>query len=497
MESTRLANLSMLRRLNVLIYISTRRRPPIGGTLPAWKRGQRYLHTTRHVYGPGPRTQQDPSKSQSRNGPKHGSGRASQKTTSNILRIISQTIQGVLFLLVIHVAFDATGLSTAILSLLRGRALNEDFFVPFTITSKEQVSPTAFILTIRPKYGRRKTKLTQFYRDTHVDSLSAVTSKPGLFKFYWPLFMRATQPHGPALAAAWSHGLWSVEIRQPQLQVARDYTPLPPRRGLSTEAIEEDVESGELRLLIRRLDNGEVSTYLSRLGVGDDVDLRGPHLGYDVRARLGDDSKVVFLAGGTGISPALQVASKLLDGGAVAEPQDRPAISVIWANRHRADCEGCGGGGGRPGGAIVEQLAEIQARHPGKFTVQCTVDEERTFITGTDVSRALGPPTTAGQAAPGLSSADCHLHAQGWVAARPAKETAGEEECHCEAPDGHRGGGGKNLLFVSGPEGFVDAYAGPKRWAGGQELQGTLAGLLGGLKKRDPVSWRDWLVLKL
>lgn len=472
--------------------------------------GWRYLHTTPHVYRPGSQDPHWSSENQSGNKRGHDSGKASHKITRSLFKLVRRTIQAVLLLLAFNIASDATGLSTTILSWVRGRPLNEYFFVPFTIVSKEQVSPTAFVLTVQPKHGRPNSKLIHFFRTTHVDSLSDLLEHPGRPKFYWPLFLRQPHSHGPALAAAWSHGLWSVEIRQPQLQVAREYTPLPPRRGENSTAAAaaDDLETGALRFLIRRLDNGEVSTYLSRLRVGEDVDLRGPHLGYDVRARLGGaGGSVVFLAGGTGIAPALQVASALLDGDSsgdaggvadaapVAPPPDQLAISVIWANRQRADCEGCGRTVGVAGGAVVAQLAEMQARHPGKFTVRCTVDEERAFITGADIAGATATATTRGRVS---SAGDCRLHSQKWVAARAGRELAGEEEeCVCEAPDGRRGAGGKNLMFVSGPDGFIDAYAGPKRWAAGQELQGAVSGLLGELRRRDPGSWQDWLVLKL
>lgn len=489
--------------LNFLISRSRRQHPSLISLPVSRQGGWRYLHATRRAYLPGSQKPRGALENQVGNGPGHGSGR--RKNTRSILRrlYVPEIIGAVFLFLALNIAQDATGLSPHILSWKRGRPLNEDFFVPYTITSKEQVSPTAFVLTIYPKSSRgdRPHPSVDFYRSTHVDSLSALFERPGLFKFYWPLHLRNTHSHGPALAAAWAHGLWSVEIRQPQLQVSRDYTPLPPRGG-TPSAVEDEVRSGVLRLLIRRVDNGEVSTYLSGLSVGDDVDLRGPHLGYDVRARLGNgsggeaDDKVVFLAGGTGIASALQVASALLDRPAVpAAPQNEPTMSVIWANRRRADCEGLIGDG-VGGGAIVEQLAELQARHSGKFTVRCTVDEERTFIKDADIASAVGP-AVRGRVAPVVSSADCRLHAQEWVAARPGRELPGEEKCQCEAPDGHRGAGGKNLFFVSGPDGFIETYAGAKRWAGGQELQGGVGGLLGRLMRRDPEFWRNWLVLKL
>jgi hypothetical protein len=50
---------------------------------------------------------------------------------------------------------------------------------------------------------------------------------------------------------------------------------------------------------------------------------------------------------------------------------------------------------------------------------------------------------------------------------------------------------GKNIMFVSGPEGFVNAWAGPKVWQNGEELQGPLGGALAKL------DLKDWEIVKL
>ena len=46
-------------------------------------------------------------------------------------------------------------------------------------------------------------------------------------------------------------------------------------------------------------------------------------------------------------------------------------------------------------------------------------------------------------------------------------------------------------MFVSGPEGFVNAWAGPKEWRDGRELQGPLGGVLAKL------DLKDWEIVKL
>ena len=370
--------------------------------------------------------------------------------------------------------------------------LNSESFVPFKVVSTERTSPTTFILTVS-----------------------------------------APAPHEADNAAliedAWSHGLWSVEIKQPQLQIARNYTPLPPAPVPAPAPA-----NYPLRFLVRKYDGGEVSTYLSRLGPGDDVWLRGPHLGFDVAARLGAaGERVVFLAGGTGVAPALQVARHLLSMRKGGEQGRKLSMEIIWASRSRADCAGCprllqrdGGrgfwgriasvaGGSAPAGdqdmdglqnPIVRELRELQAVYRSQghaLEFRCVADDEAGVISGADVTRATGPsrtpsPSTAMERAPcyyhsqrllqhSTHESDVELKGQGQL----GPDTAAGE-CAC----GGKGVNGKNLLMISGPDGFVSAYVGSKVWTDGAERQGPVGGLVRKLVQKSPEAWRDWLVLK-
>lgn len=432
--------------------------------------------------------------------------------------------------------------------------INRSTFTAFTITSKEQVSPTAFILTVR-------------------SSSSSSNSSAG----------------GSArIREAWAHGLWSVEIKQPQLQIARHYTPLPPPFTVSapknptatpTTPTKGDAvapvgqESGdELRFLIRKMDGGEMSSYLSRLRVGDAVWLRGPHLGFDVARRLGDDGgagtgtgagrSVVFLAGGTGIAPALQVARRLLDydnnanaasddGGnerktLATAVVDKPVISILWANRRSIDALGrrtpaAAGVGSwsikrlwKRGASeddsdrgdekteeeqlssLSRQIRDMEKRYPDNFRVRYFVDEEKSFIGAADVITTAATATPREQKSvsrPGQlttpPAAECPWHSAAALAKLPNDDDASRRSvdgvggsgshgpdllCPCVRTPGERAG--VNLLFVSGPDGFIEAYAGPKQWHEGGEMQGPVRGLVGRLTGRQG-ELDGWLVLKL
>ncbi|RYP59316.1 hypothetical protein DL770_010234 [Monosporascus sp. CRB-9-2] len=364
--------------------------------------------------------------------------------------------------------------------------------------SREQVSPTAFILAVRAGAGGSEGRGGGTAAAAHLQSAR--------------------------IREAWDHGLWSVEIKQPQLQIARHYTPLPPPIAAPTNpGGERGREGGELRFLIRRMDGGEMSNYLSRLDVGDRVWLRGPHLGFDVTRRLDGADRIVFLAGGTGVAPALQVARRLLltkDGG--RDDDHGPSVSLLWANRRGVDAlaretrkqqqtaffgkfwgsseAAADNGAGAESSSLSEQIRELRRRYPDRFSVHYFVDEEGSFIGAKDVVAAMGAPRVRATSRLVPPAKECPWHSATALEMLPNDDDASrgpESPCVCARTVNERAG--SNLLFVSGPEGFIEAYAGPKRWGEGGEMQGPVLGLVGRLMKKVGCGggMGDWLVLKL
>jgi cytochrome-b5 reductase len=136
----------------------------------------------------------------------------------------------------------------------------------------------------------------------------------------------------------------------------------------------------------------------------------------------------------------------------------------VWANRRREDCEdgtslrNDPNSNGRTG-HIVRELQNLQLKYPDNFSVEYLVDEEGTYLNQkmvAELTKKTGSETKFGS-----------------VALRGAIATRIDSK----------------LLFVSGPEGFVNFLAGPKRWEGGKEGQGEVGGILGRLWLRD---WKVW-----
>lgn len=275
---------------------------------------------------------------------------------------------------------------------------------------------------------------------------------------------------------AWKKGVWSVLVMQPELQIARSYTPLPPTEGAKPE---------QVRLLVRHEPQGEVSTMLHKINRGTLVHLRGPKIEYEIPEGI---DEILFLAGGTGIAPALQVAHTLFNY-RTDPTKGGPELRILWANRRREDsidglnafsdqgphpdsvprtpkltdkaqrespnqfketAEGALASSKLSQTALVEEVESLRARHEGKVVVDYLIDEEGSYISESLLRTYL-------------SDVD---------------QTANQD-----------GTPRTKLILVSGPEGFVDAFAGPKTWQDGREIQGPLGGLL---KKIDPKGWEIW-----
>ena len=319
----------------------------------------------------------------------------------------------------------------------RSIILNPRFFTPFILKSREKVSSTSATLNLLSLPEGQNTE---------------------------------------NVSEAWRKGVWSVQVMQPELQIARSYTPLPPVEGAEPERV---------RLFVRHEPQGEVSTFLHKINRGTIVHLRGPRIEYEIPE---DVDEILFLAGGTGIAPALQVAYTLFNC-RIQSSEEGPELRILWANRKREDSingpdpfsnqqahaelvpttqkpadqsereppsqpERTAGDFTTPSKprqtSLVGEVESLRARHGGKVIVDYFIDEEgsyisesllRTYLSGTDqTTNQDGTPRT-------------------------------------------------KVILVSGPEGFVDAFAGPKSWQNGRELQGPLGGLL---KKIDPQGWEIW-----
>lgn len=321
-------------------------------------------------------------------------------------------------------------------SKLSDASLNPHTFTPYILVDKQPVSSTSAIFTLRNANG---------------------------------------VPDSQSVKEVEKRSVWSVQIKQPQLQIARAYTPLPH----TADGKKDEDAPQDMRLLIRQETGGEVSTYLHRLPERATIELRGPNAEFEMPRNV---KEVIFLAGGTGIAPAMQVAQAL-------SRRTGSKMHILWANRRREECVGgvsddqgispppqsrlgwwksifvgsnetaqlvelskdetTGNETTQNKGLIVKELDALRERNTivtQGLRVQYYVDEEKTFIQPEDVIKRMS--------------------------------SASQEK-------------GAKLIIVSGPDGFIEHWAGRKVWQDGRERQGPLGGIL---KEMD---LGDWKVFKL
>jgi ferredoxin-NADP reductase len=198
--------------------------------------------------------------------------------------------------------------------------------------------------------------------------------------------------------------------------------------------------------------------------------LKGPEFQYTLPQ---DTEEVLFIAGGTGIAPALQVAN------ALETPMGNTRMHILWANRKRDECLGVNtpdsnallwlrslgrfllplptttsqGDAMEPSSsAMVRELELLKMRSQGLLTIDYFVDDEQSFITKGRIGKHLGSRTRRS-----------HRARQG-----------------SEAKEGRR------IIMISGPDGFIGHFAGQKVWVNGREEQGELGGIL---KQLDLSGW--------
>jgi len=101
--------------------------------------------------------------------------------------------------------------------------------------------------------------------------------------------------------------------------VARPYTPT----SLNDE-------KGKFEILIKSYPQGKVSSFLHSLKVGDSIEVKGPFPKIKYTPNM--KKKIGMVAGGTGITPMLQIIKEVLKN-----PDDKTEISLIFANNGEDD----------------------------------------------------------------------------------------------------------------------------------------------------------------
>ncbi|KAK0546917.1 NADH-cytochrome b5 reductase [Tilletia horrida] len=121
--------------------------------------------------------------------------------------------------------------------------------------------------------------------------------------------------------------------------VSRSYTPTS-----------SDDDIGHFDLVIKSYPNGKLSKHFSELQIGDSISVKGPK--GQMRYSPGLAREIGMIAGGTGLTPVLQIIRAVLKN-----PKDRTKLSLIYANVEESDI------------LLKKELDQLADRHSDRFKV--------------------------------------------------------------------------------------------------------------------------------
>ncbi|KAI8973055.1 hypothetical protein BDB01DRAFT_839092 [Pilobolus umbonatus] len=136
--------------------------------------------------------------------------------------------------------------------------------------------------------------------------------------------------------------------------VVRPYTPVSPSEA-----------EGHVDFIIKRYENGKMTPYIHNMKPGDSLDFKGPFPKYDWEKEQKEN--VGMIAGGTGITPMLQVIRRVF---AEQAGDKKTKISLIFANQTEEDI------------LLKDELDQLAKEHPDRFKVTYILDKPSKEWTG-------------------------------------------------------------------------------------------------------------------
>ncbi|KAF9076461.1 hypothetical protein BDP27DRAFT_1210691 [Rhodocollybia butyracea] len=221
--------------------------------------------------------------------------------------------------------------------------------------------------------------LTSFYIFFPHESRGALTSRDKKLSssYFTPCTVTQSEPCGPnARLITLSlpqkllpdpeerqfSAIWSIFIKDDDIQVERPYTPL------------EGVDSnGQMKIWIKKYTHGEVGRWLHSKKVGDEVEIRGPLQTWLWKS---DDAwdEVVMISGGTGIAPFYQLYHQIISKGVSAKTR----FTLLHSSRSPSEL---------PPPEIMQQLSLYAVENPERFRFLIYVDSDSDHGPNSNVGR--------------------------------------------------------------------------------------------------------------
>ncbi|KAL0949904.1 hypothetical protein HGRIS_009932 [Hohenbuehelia grisea] len=156
-------------------------------------------------------------------------------------------------------------------------------------------------------------------------------------------------PHLLSASSGRFSPIWSIYIKDDDIQVERPYTPL---NGVDDE--------GNMLFWIKKYPKGEVGRWLHGKQVGEQIELRGPLTTWTWQDEHWDE--VVMVSGGTGITPFYQLFQSVIS----SLPRDSSTrFKLLHASRSPRDL---------PPPLILQPLVAFAEKNPDRFNLHLFVD---------------------------------------------------------------------------------------------------------------------------
>ncbi|KAI0832321.1 ferredoxin reductase-like C-terminal NADP-linked domain-containing protein [Trametes gibbosa] len=257
----------------------------------------------------------------------------------------------------------------------------------------------------------------------------------------------------PTLDQTGFQPIWSIYIKDDDIQVERPFTPL---EGIDSE--------GRMKFWVKRYERGEVGRWLHTKKPGDKIEIRGPLKTWPWQD--GEWDEVVMISGGTGVTPFYQLIYKEL----LSEPSPKCKTRFTLLHSSRRPTE-------LPPSEILRPLVAYSQTHPDRLNLSFFVDSpdgpSHPAVSSSSLTVGrIGKTAIEGAIGGGQRS----WWRLGGLFGAPANTRAQET--------GH----GKKVMFlVCGPDPMVAAIAGP---FGRNFSQGDVGGALGELGYGKESVWK-------
>ncbi|KAH9899970.1 ferredoxin reductase-like C-terminal NADP-linked domain-containing protein [Cubamyces lactineus] len=242
--------------------------------------------------------------------------------------------------------------------------------------------------------------------------------------------------------------IWSVYIKDDDIQVERPFTPL---EGIDSE--------GRIKLWVKKYEKGEVARWLHSKHVGDKIEIRGPIKTWSWKENEWDE--IVMISGGTGITPFYQLIHKEL----LSQPATTSKTRYTLLHSSRRPIE-------LPPQEMLQPLIAYSQAHPDKLRLSFFVDSSDGPSHPTMPSSSL----TVGRIGKNAIERVMSIGTKSWWQSLFHRASA---------EDSARG---KKVMFLlCGPVPMVAAIAGP---FGRNFSQGDVGGALGELGYGKDSVWK-------